>query len=629
MKRTHHIYKCAFALLALAGLCCATAPARAAERILSFDSTITINRDGTLEVSETIRVHAEGKNIRRGIYRDFPTTYPRAGGGQVVVGFDFQSATRDGKNEPWHTENRGNGVRVYLGSPSRDVSRGDHTYVLVYRTDRQMGYFAEHDELYWNVTGNGWGFAIESASARVLLPDEIPRTEIRLEGYTGPYGSKGQDFSASLDNGAPLFVATRMLKPREGLTIVAMWPKGYIIPSVEAAQPPVQAGSKHQRTRIVTYEGSPEPVYGSPAEALLRHKLPRDARPVFFGLSGLALLIGYYYFVWNRVGRDPPGRVIIPEYEMPPNLSAAAMRYLVRMDYDNECFAAAILSLAVKGQLRIEQSTGILGFGKTFTLVREPNPARTQLPSDEQKLLGKLFGKHDQLELEQRNHRRVSSARTAHENSLDAGYKRGFFSVNGGWHLLGIILSVLFIAITLSQPGAADFWPQWYLSTPLGWLTLFAAIGALVVNGVFGKLLRAPTVIGQRAMEHIRGFRMYLEVAEGEDLKRISKPPPRMTPALYEAYLPAALALDVEQKWAERFARELEIEPRQYQPAWYAGSAWNSGNIAGFSSQLGSSLSSAISSASQAPGSSSGSSSGGGGGGSSGGGGGGGGGGGW
>jgi uncharacterized membrane protein len=98
-----------------------------------------------------------------------------------------------------------------------------------------------------------------------------------------------------------------------------------------------------------------------------------------------------------------------------------------------------------------------------------------------------------------------------------------------------------------------------------------------------------------------------------------------MTPELYEAYLPAALALEVEQRWAERFARELQVDAHGYQPAWYTGSAWNAANIAGFSSQLSSSLSSAISSAAQAPGSSSG----GGGGGSSGGGGGGGGVGGW
>ncbi len=191
------------------------------------------------------------------------------------------------------------------------------------------------------------------------------------------------------------------------------------------------------------------------------------------------------------------------------------------------------------------------------------------------------------------------------------------------------MLSLLAFAFVLVQPGAEAIWPQYYFVNPLGWLTLACAAAALIVNGVFGRLLRARTQAGQEAVDHIRGFRMYLEVAEGEDLKRMTAPPPKLTPQLYEAYLPAALALGVEQKWAERFARELEIDPGTYQPAWYAGPGWNAGNIAGFSTHLSSSLSSAISSASQAPGSSSGGSSGGGGGGSSGGGGGGGGGGGW
>ena len=95
---------------------------------------------------------------------------------------------------------------------------------------------------------------------------------------------------------------------------------------------------------------------------------------MIFGLLGLLLLLTYYYFIWDKVGRDPPGRVVIPEYEMPKNLSAASMRYLLHMGYDNKCFAAGILSLAVKGYLHIQQAAGMLGVGKTFTLIREPNP---------------------------------------------------------------------------------------------------------------------------------------------------------------------------------------------------------------------------------------------------------------
>jgi len=227
-----HIYKSAvFGVLALLGL---VGAAFADERILSYDSTITVNRDGTLEVRETIRVRAEGERIRRGIYRDFPTTYSANDGRQIVVGFEFDSATRDGQSEPWRTENHENGVRVYLGSASVMLPQGEHVYQLNYRTDRQMGFFADHDELYWNATGNGWDFAIDRASARVVLPSDIPASDIRLEAYTGPQGARGQAYTARMDDGAPLFETTQGLSSREGLTIVAMWPKGFIAPAASA-----------------------------------------------------------------------------------------------------------------------------------------------------------------------------------------------------------------------------------------------------------------------------------------------------------------------------------------------------------------------------------------------------------
>jgi uncharacterized membrane protein len=167
--------------------------------------------------------------------------------------------------------------------------------------------------------------------------------------------------------------------------------------------------------------------------------------------------------------------------------------------------------------------------------------------------------------------------------------------------------------------------PEWYLTTPLGWITLAALLTGLIANGVFGYLLKAPTVAGQAIIDKVRGFKMYLEVAEGEELKRVATPPPPLTPEIYHAYLPAALGLGVEQRWSERFAQVFAQQPNTAQPGWYSGRSWDHNDLGSFSSSLGKSFDQAISSASTAPGSSSGS----GGGGSSGGGGGGGGGGGW
>ncbi len=619
MSSWRHIYKSAF--LALLAWMAGATTVIADERILSFDETITVNADGSLYVREVIRVRAEGNKIRRGIYRDFPTIYRGSDGQQYVVDFSLQGASRDGQPEQSRVENRDNGVRVYLGNPSSSVSHGEHTYEIVFRTDRQMGFFASHDELYWNVTGNGWDFPIDRATARVELPPGIPASEIKLEGYTGSQGSKGQDYTARMDNGVPLFTTTRRLSPREGLTIVVMLPKGFIMPAVESPASAPEPWSPANSNYMAETGRSG----WSPAEHLFNVDLPNNGLPAVLGLIGLALLLTYYYLVWARVGRDPPGRIAIPEYESPKGQSPASMRYLLRMAYDDECFAAAVLSLAVKGHLTIHQDSGVLGIGKTFTLIKEHSASSKALSADEQQLLVNLFAEGDTLVLKDENHERVSEARTNHRLSLKERYTSGFFDINGGWHFLGIVLSLILAAPALLLPGRADVWPEWHFTTVGGWFTLVMVLAMLVANGVFGALLRAPTVAGQAIMDHIRGFKMYLEVAEGEDLKKMKGLPPPMTPHLFESYLPAALALEVEQRWAERFASVLNVQAPDYAPAWYAGPGWNVRDIGGFSRELGSSLGSAISSSATAPGSSSG----GGGSGSSGGGGGGGGGGGW
>src|SRR5262249_15884042 len=97
---------------ALAILIAAVAPAGAVERILPFIRDGGVERNGDLLVTETIRMEAEGQNIRRGILRDFPTTYTRNDGTRVEVGFTVQSVTRDGMPENWSTETLSNGVRV-------------------------------------------------------------------------------------------------------------------------------------------------------------------------------------------------------------------------------------------------------------------------------------------------------------------------------------------------------------------------------------------------------------------------------------------------------------------------------------------------------------------------------------
>ena len=156
---------------------------------------------------------------------------------------------------------------------------------------------------------------------------------------------------------------------------------------------------------------------------------------------------------------------------------------------------------------------------------------------------------------------------------------------------------------------------------------VIAAIVAMFLTmAFFAIVLKRPTLRGRKLLDEMLGFKDYLEVAEKDELNL--RNPPEKTPSLFEAYLPFALALGVDQEWSEKFSAVLAAvrgpDGRDYRPAWYHGS-WNSSSLASSTTGMSKGLSSAISSSVSPPGSSSG----GGGGGSSGGGGGGGGGGGW
>ena len=204
------------ALLAAAA---SLAPARAAEEIRLFESAIEIAPDGELTVTETIQVKAEGQQIRRGIFRDFPSTFEDAEGRVHRNSFDLVSVTRDGQKDGSRIERGSRFLRVYVGKEDVLLDPGVYTYRLTYRSDRQIRRFDDHDELYWNVTGTEWAFPILSAQAEVTLPGDA--TAEGTTYFTGAYGSRDQHARATtLDGGhRVLFETTRPLGPREGLTI--------------------------------------------------------------------------------------------------------------------------------------------------------------------------------------------------------------------------------------------------------------------------------------------------------------------------------------------------------------------------------------------------------------------------
>lgn len=622
----HHVLLVVFCL---SGLSLGAFDARAAERILDYHSDITLAADGGMQVTDRIRVQAEGAQIRHGIYRDFPTDYRDRQHHRYHVGFAVVGATRDGAPEPWRTERQSNGVRVYLGDEATLVAPGVHTWTIRYRTNRQVGFFPDHDELYWNVNGSGWIFPIDRISASVHLPRAVPAAKLKAYGYTGDEGSREHALAASVHDGGADYITTRALAPNENLSIVLEFPKG---------------------------------VIAAPSTAQKWRWWLADNFNILLAAIALVALWIYYATVWRRHGRDPAAGPLVAEYEPPDGDSAAALRYVQRMGYDDTCFTAGILGVAAKGGLDIREDPG-----KTFVATRRDGGTALPFSPDEKALRDALFANGAELTFRQSEHARVQAARTAHKQALKAAFFSKYFLTNGFWLLPGIAITMLSAWLASlgggEGTGALLLWlAGWTVGVVVlfnmasrggrraigGWVmfALFAGaelvvivalgntagyaliplcIALVVTNLAFYQWLKAPTQLGARLLDRIRGFRWYLGVAEKQELDARYKPESR--PDLFAAYLPYALALGVGNAWAERFSSALTpAQMEQARPTWYAGTgsgAFNGASFTTFASSMSSGFGSAIASASVAPGSSSGA------GGGSGGGGGGGGGGGW
>ena len=547
------------------------------ERILSFHSDIHVFTDGMIEVTETIQVRAEGQQIRRGIYRDFPVEYEDRLGNSYEVTLEPLAVSRNEMPESFHTVRNRRDVRTYFGRSDRFIEPGIHTYVYRYRANRMLGFFDEHDELYWNVTGNRWAFPIDKASATVTLDFAVPRDSVRVEAYTGRLGSKAQDYSVYLDEaGAVHFSADKPLPAAHGLTIVVGWPKGLV--------------TEPTRLQRIGW-------------------LLGDNRNLLIAVIGFILLLAYYIPVWRSYGKDPDEGIIVARYEAPKGFSPASLRYIRQMYYDDKVMTAAILNLAVKGYLTIKKKRDTHSIRQM-----ETDTSRPPMAPGEKELYAALFKKDNVVTLKQLNHQLLGNARSEHKKSLEWDYKQKYFRTNGFLNIPAIIIVLVSSILALSAGNGPTF------------LSIAAVIVMFITMVIFAILMKRPTLRGRKLLDEMLGFKDYLEIAEKDELNL--RNPPEKTPALFESYLPFALALGVEQQWSERFASLLasirEPDGSSYSPGWYDG-RWDSSDLSNATNGLSSGLNSAVSSSVMAPGSSSG----GGGGGSSGGGGGGSGGGGW
>ncbi|MCS2607875.1 DUF2207 domain-containing protein [Halomonas dongshanensis] len=617
-------------------------PVMAEEVIERLEADIKVKPDSSVEITETIRVHAEGEQIQRGIFRDIPTVLAGEGRRQVRQVLDVLSVKRNGEPERYTVNKLMNGKRIQIGRTDAILPHGTHTYEIRYRIDRAARMFQEHDELYWNATGNFWELPILKASALVTLPEGAEIRELNV--FTGPQGATEKAaHMEQLEDNAARFDMTQPLAVREGMTIAVAFEKGALL--------------------------SPDFAHE------MRYWLS-DYREVV-GAAALLLVIFLYFFsAWYRVGRSPTKGTIIPRFYAPEGVSPALIHFVYYKERWKKkgwtAFSAAVVSLAVKGLVTLGKEDK-----KAMTL-ETTGKAPDSLPPGE-KVIFDFLRKNSPVTTDAKHGRAIQRTKSRFTSALQKENRSVFFTHNRGYTLFGVALFVVSILLMLSFDvlELGDFIAmvlscipllplllvmQWAIRKPLVVSVLVGAIVAvatlsylklliglydlfgmdlifialllsLAITIIFGTYMGAHTLQGRKVMDEIEGFKMYLETAEKERLNFQSEPD--MTVLRYEAILPYAMALGVEKPWTERFENDLtrhaisDVES-DYRPRWYSGDDFTpsrlspsmSGITAGVASAMmaarpASASSSGFSSSSS---SSSGSSSGGGGGGGGGGG---------
>jgi uncharacterized membrane protein len=512
----------AAALAAAAALLLAL-PARAADRTIvidSFDAAIEVATDGSIEVAETITATFSGS--WNGLYRTIPIEYRTPQGLNYTLRLQVEDVT-DGSGAHLRTESSRERhyrkIKIWVPG-AQDATR---TIRLRYRVANGLRFFEEHDELYWNITGDEWDVPIRRATATITLPSGV--SGLRATAFRGTYGSTTRN-DVTID-GNVVHIATEGLAFHEGLTAVVGWNPG-VVHRPTAAE---QVGS-----------------------ALFSNMPLAIPLLVFAGMFAL----------WRSRGRDPALAPISTRYEPPADMTPAELGTLADGKPDMRDITATIVDLAVRGYVHIEEqdSDRFLGLWTSkdyvFTTTK-PREDWSALKKHERDLLGAMFGANEMVslsDLKNKFYKRLPDLKNSLYENLVKG---GLYTARPDRVVTAYIVGAIAFGFLVGIGGAKIMESLGMQPTS----AIVAGIASGLIIAAFGIFMPSRTVRGTRELENILGFREFLSRVDADRLNRVVK-----TPEMFEKFLPFAMALGVENTWAKAF-EGIYSQP----PTWYTGSS--------------------------------------------------------
>ncbi len=521
-----------FSITALLLLTASSAMARSIS-VTRWVDTLHVDEDGSARVSEQITYTFNG--AYHGIYRDIPVEYPGPKGSNYTLFVKVNRIT-DASGTPLKYEKKVSNGYLKLKVTVPGAVDSEKVVNIEYTVSDAVKFFEDHDELYWNVTGNDSPLPIQYAAADAFFPPSTAGS-LRAQAFSGVYGSK-EAAKASVQGDTASFETNGPLPMHGGLTIDVYIPKGLLH----------EPGAL---TKLWWFARS-NPIL----------TLPVWAFAVMFSL-------------WYLKGRDPnPGMSVAPMYEPPENMRPAEVGTLIEDSVDPRDITSILVDLAVRGYLKITevQHKGLLFSSKDYQLDLLKDRESWGDASDyERAMLDQIFAGGKVTLLSDLKNHFYTVLPTIKGEILGALKAKGMYSVDpesaGGLWVLGGILIVAPFAF-LQWTGIADF-----TDSPLP--AVVCAVIALAILILFGRQLTATSLKGARTRVQILGFQEFMNRVDADRLKR-------MPPDTFEKFLPYAMALGVEHRWAKAFEGII-----QNPPTWYAGD-WSTFNTFYLVNSLGS-----------------------------------------
>jgi len=553
LRRAPSRFSLLLAGLFLFVLVVASSSAAKDRHLKKFDAEIVVLPSGSVDVTENITMEFVG-GPWHGINRFIPVEYTTSRGLNYSLFLDVKGITDEsGAKLKYDTSRERHYLSLKIYIPNADNST--RTISIHYTVSDALKFFDDHDEFYWNVTGDEWAISIESASAHVVFPEGA--SNLRAKAFTGAYQSTGREAEVEIVGTGVDVRTTAPLPMHEGLTLAVAFDKG-------AVREPTALD------RLSLYLRS-NWAFSFPIVA-------------FFAM---------FWWWWTR-GRDPRLRPIAAQYEPPDKLTPGEVGTLIDNSVDMRDITASIVDLAVRGYLVIEekQKDQLLGLthSKTYVFHLKKPVGEWNLKPHEKSLLGGLFpmgNARDSVSLDDLQNTFYTNIPDIKNQIFYSLLGNGYYThrpdtVRAAYIGFGFVVGVIGI-------GGGVWLSQRFGMAPLPFVASGILTGMIVC--LFGWFMPARTQAGACALEGVLGFEDFLAHVDSDRFNRMIK-----TPEMFEKFLPFAMALGVEKNWSKAF-QGIYTQP----PDWYQGGSFGpnfypylfANNLNSMSSLAGSAMTSA------------------------------------